>query len=85
MRRLLHVGLHTFQLQRLHGVGLPLSFLSEPVQQFALLYDHAVQLLDLMLKVHSAAKPQPNTLMRVVLTSLTNMEDGGWRVEASGR
>jgi hypothetical protein len=51
MRRLLYVGLHAFQLQRLHGAGLPLSFLAEPVQQFSLLYDHAVQLLHLMLEV----------------------------------
>jgi hypothetical protein len=32
MRRLLHIGLHTFQFQRLHGGGLTLSLLAEPVQ-----------------------------------------------------
>ena len=51
MRRLLHVGLDAFKLQRLHGAGLPLNFLFDPVQQFALLYDHAIQLLDLMIEV----------------------------------
>jgi hypothetical protein len=51
MRRLVRVGFDAFQLQRLHGAGLPLNFLSEPVQQFALLYDHVVQLLDLMIEV----------------------------------
>jgi hypothetical protein len=51
MRRLLHVGLHTFQLDRLHDAGLPLRFLFEPVQEFSLLNDDPVQLLDLMLKV----------------------------------
>ncbi len=51
MRRFLHVGLNTFQFQRLHGAGLPLNFLLKPIEEFALLNDHAVQLLDLMLEV----------------------------------
>src|ERR1019366_3589293 len=50
MRRLLHVGLHTFQLQRLHGGGLPLNFLSKPVQLLALLDDHAVHGFDRFLR-----------------------------------
>ena len=51
MRRLLHAGLDTFQFLRLHSVGVPLNFLSEPLQEFALLNDDAVQLLHLMFEV----------------------------------
>jgi len=51
MRRLLHVGLHTFQFHRLQDAGLPLRFLFEPVQQFSLLNDDPVQLFDLVLEV----------------------------------
>jgi hypothetical protein len=29
---------------------------------------------------HSAAKPQPNSLMRVGMTSMTKIEDGEWRM-----
>ena len=51
MRRFLVVRLDTFQFQRLHGSGLALDFLFQPLQQFALLNDDGVQLLDLMFEV----------------------------------
>ena len=45
------VGLDALQFQRLHGGGLALNFLLQAFQQFALLDDDAVQLLDLMFEV----------------------------------
>jgi len=51
MRRLLVVRLDAFQLQRFHRAGLPLDFLFQALQQFALLDDDAVQLLDLVFQV----------------------------------
>ncbi len=51
MRRLLIVGLHAFEFQRLHDAGLPLNFLLEAVQQFSLVNDYPIQLFDLVLKV----------------------------------
>ena len=51
MRRLLIVGLHAFEFQRLDDAGLPLNFLLEAAQQFSLLNDYRVQLFDLVLKV----------------------------------
>ncbi len=51
MRRFGDVRLDALQFQRLHGGGLPLDFFFQPLQQFALLNDHAVQLLDLMFEM----------------------------------
>jgi len=51
MRRLLDVGFDALQFQRLHGGGVALDFLFQPVEQLALLDDHAIQLFDLMFKV----------------------------------
>jgi hypothetical protein len=51
MRRFLDVGFDALQFHCLHGGGLALHFLFEPLQQFALLDDDAVELLDLMLQV----------------------------------
>ncbi len=51
MRWLRVVGFDAFQLQRLHGGGLSLDFFFQPLQQFALLDDDRIQLLDLVFKV----------------------------------
>ena len=51
MRRLLLVGLDALQFQRLHGGGLALDVLFQALNQFALLDDHAVHLLDLMFEM----------------------------------
>ena len=51
MRRFLVIGLDAFQFQRLHGARLALNFLLQPVEQFALLDDDGVQLLDLVFEV----------------------------------
>ena len=51
MRRLGVVGLDAFDFQRFHRAGLALNVLFQPFQQFALLDDDGVQLLNLMFKV----------------------------------
>jgi hypothetical protein len=51
MRRLLVIRLDALQLHRLHRGGLALDFLFQPVQQPALLDDHAIQLLDLVFEM----------------------------------
>ena len=51
MRRLLVVSLDPFQFHGFHGGGLAQDFLFQPVHQFALRNDHAVQLLDLVFEV----------------------------------
>ena len=51
MRRFLDVGLDALQFHRLHRSGLALDFPFQTLQQFALLDDDAVQLLDLMFQV----------------------------------
>ena len=51
MRRLRVVGLNAFQFQRFHRARLPLDFLFQTLQQFALLNDHAVQLLNLVFEM----------------------------------
>ncbi len=51
MRRRRVVGPDALQFQRLHGGGLPLNLFSQSLQQFALLDDHVVQLLDLVFEV----------------------------------
>ena len=51
MRGLLDVALDALQFHGLHGGRLALDFFLEPFQQFALLDDHAVELLHLMFQV----------------------------------
>ena len=51
MRRLLIVRLDAFKFQRFHRARLPLDIFFQALQQFALLDDDAVQLLDLMFEV----------------------------------
>jgi len=51
MRRLDVVGLDAFEFQRFHCARLALDFFFQPLQQFALLDDDAVQLLDLVFEV----------------------------------
>jgi len=51
MRWLLVVRLDAFQLQRFHRARLPLDIFFQALQQFALLDDDAVQLLDLMFEM----------------------------------
>jgi len=51
MRRLLVVRLDALQFQCLHGGGLALDLLFQALQQFALLDDDAIQLLDQAFKM----------------------------------
>jgi len=51
MRRLGVVRLDALQFQRFHGAGLALDFFLQALQQFTLLDDDGVQLLNLMLEV----------------------------------
>ena len=51
MRRLLVVRLDAFQFQGFHRARLALNLFFQPLQQFPLLDDDAVQLLDLMFEM----------------------------------
>ena len=51
MRRLGDVRLDAVQLHRFHRVGLALDFPLQAFEQFALLDDHAIQLLELVFEV----------------------------------
>ena len=54
MRRFGVVGFDAFEFQRFHRVRLAMDFFFQSLQQFALLDDDAVQLLDLMFEVREA-------------------------------
>jgi hypothetical protein len=66
MRRLGIVVLDAFQFQRLHRGRLPLNFLLQSLQPFALLDHDAVQLLDLMFEMGNVGFKFFNPLGRFI-------------------
>jgi len=72
MRRLLVVRLDAFQFQRLHGGGLALGFFFQPLQQFILRDEHAIQLLDLVLEMREV-RLQPVNASGIIVCHGTNL------------